>query len=137
MDDSKKIGIGLTGFGLLFFMLGVMLFFDRGLLAMGNILFLSGVALTIGPSATLKLFTSARNAKGALLFGFGFFLVVIKWPLFGFLIQSYGFLLLFRGFLPTVVMFLRQLPVVGTALNMPGVKTVINKIAPASTPLPV
>ena len=57
MDDSKKIGIGLTGFGLLFFMLGVMLFFDRGLLAMGNILFLSGVALTIGPSATLNPLT--------------------------------------------------------------------------------
>ena len=33
-------------------------------------------------------------------------------------------------FVPTVVMFLRKLPVVGPILNMPGVKNVVNKIAP-------
>ena len=33
-------------------------------------------------------------------------------------------------FFPTVVMFLRKLPVVGPILNMPGVKNVVNKIAP-------
>ena len=32
-----EIGIGLTGMGLLFTMLGVLLFFDGGLLAVGNV----------------------------------------------------------------------------------------------------
>ena len=136
MEDRRKIGIGLTGFGLLFLVLGALLFFDRGLLAMGNILFLAGVALTIGPAATLKFFTSQRNFKGTALFGGGFFLVIVGWPFIGFAIESYGFLLLFRGFLPTVVMFLRQVPFVGSALNLPGVKSLINAIAPQQS-LPV
>lgn len=32
-----EIGVGLTGLGFLFFVLGVLFFFDRGLLAMGNV----------------------------------------------------------------------------------------------------
>jgi hypothetical protein len=32
-----EIGIGLTGMGLLFTFLGVMMFFDSGLLAVGNV----------------------------------------------------------------------------------------------------
>jgi hypothetical protein len=35
---TAEIGIGLTGMGLLFTFLGVMLFFDSGLLAVGNVL---------------------------------------------------------------------------------------------------
>lgn len=33
----EEIGIGLVGFGILFSFLGVILFFDRGLLALGNV----------------------------------------------------------------------------------------------------
>jgi hypothetical protein len=32
-----EIGIGLTGFGVLFSFLGIIFFFDKGLLAMGNV----------------------------------------------------------------------------------------------------
>ena len=37
LSDTRKIGIGLSTACLLFTLLGVFMFFDRGLLAMGNV----------------------------------------------------------------------------------------------------
>lgn len=34
---SSEIGVGLAGFGISFLCLGIILFFDRGLLAIGNV----------------------------------------------------------------------------------------------------
>ncbi|TQD76199.1 hypothetical protein C1H46_021335 [Malus baccata] len=63
LSEQKKVGLGLLGFGILFTFLGVMLFFDRGLLALGNIFWLTGVALLLGWRSTWNLFTSKANLK--------------------------------------------------------------------------
>jgi hypothetical protein len=60
---DAEIGIGLTGFGVLFTFLGIIFFFDKGLLAMGNILFVAGVMLTIGMKSTISFFLKPRNYK--------------------------------------------------------------------------
>lgn len=129
MDDQRKIGVGLTGFGALFIFLGVLFFFDKGLLAMGNLMFLSGVSLTIGFRSTLSFFTKRRNYKGSSAFLGGLLLVISGWTFFGFILEMYGFVLLFRDFFPTVLMFLRRVPGLGYVLNLPFVKNVLNKVA--------
>ncbi|KAK9009673.1 hypothetical protein V6N11_036202 [Hibiscus sabdariffa] len=62
----KEVGLGLIGFGISFTFLGVTLFFDRGLLALGNILWLAGVVVLIGWYSTLQL--SRKNYKWLLAF---------------------------------------------------------------------
>lgn len=129
-DDRRKIGVGLTAFGLLFTFLGVLFFFDRGLLAMGNLLFLAGVGTTIGPRATLRFFMRRKNLKGSACFLVGVTLILVKWALVGICVETYGFWLLFSGFFPVVLGFLRRLPVLGRLLDLPVLKTVLNRIAP-------
>ena len=95
--NETEIGLGLTGFGIFFSFLGIVFFFDKGFLAMGNvsvmpcmyvfsissvllvlwyhfnagsfsavldqILFISGVSLTIGPKSTMQFFMKRQNFK--------------------------------------------------------------------------
>ncbi|KNA21813.1 hypothetical protein SOVF_039860 [Spinacia oleracea] len=127
MDDRKKIGLGLTGFGIFFTILGVVFLFDKGLLAMGNILFLSGVALTIGPKSTLGFFMKPQNFKGTISFGAGFFFVIIGWPIIGMILESYGFVVLFSGFWPTLSVFAQRIPVLGWVLQHPLLRSLIDR----------
>ncbi|KAI9170043.1 hypothetical protein LWI28_021579 [Acer negundo] len=127
MNDRKKIGIGLTGFGIFFSFLGIILFFDKGLLAMGNILFFSGVTLTIGLKSTMQFFMKRQNFKGTISFGAGFFFVVIGWPIFGMILEAYGFIILFSGFWPTLVVFLQRIPILGWVLQKPFLRSFVDK----------
>ena len=132
LDDNRKIGTLLLGVGFLFLFLGVMLFFDSALLAIGDILFLCGLALTIGFSRTIKFFTRVERWRGIACFLGGILLVFIRWPVIGMLVQSFGFLNLFGSFFPVAVAFLRQTPVIGTVLNLPVLSDIIDKLAGAT-----
>lgn len=136
LDDRKKIGIGLSGFGVVFTFLGLIFFFDRGLLAIGNLMFLSGVALTIGPRATLRFFMRKKNWKGSGFFLAGVLTVLYGWAVVGMCLESYGFWVLFSAFFPTVLGYLRGIPMLGSVLDAPFLKSILNKIAPAQS-LPV
>ncbi|KAI3935370.1 hypothetical protein MKW98_027190, partial [Papaver atlanticum] len=119
LSEQKKIGIGLVGFGIAFTFLGVLLFFDRGLIALGNLFFLSGVVLLLGVKSTLKLFTNRQNYKGSLSFIVGLYLIFVRWPIAGIVIEIYGVIVLFSGFWPSVKAFLYNIPVVGWFLQYP------------------
>ncbi|CAK9141638.1 unnamed protein product [Ilex paraguariensis] len=119
INEQKKIGLGLIGFGIFFTFLGVLLFFDRGLLALGNILWLAGVALLLGWRSTLQLFTDRTNYKGSLSFLLGLFLLFVRWPVVGIILELCGCVFLFGGFWPSVKACLFQIPVFGWILQYP------------------
>ncbi|XP_071730764.1 vesicle transport protein GOT1-like [Rutidosis leptorrhynchoides] len=127
MDDWKKIGLGLTGFGVFFSFLGIMFFFDKGLLAIGNILFISGVMMTIGVKSSLLFFMKRANVKGTISFGIGFFFVIIGWPVIGMAAETYGFVILFSGFWPTLSVFVQKIPVIGWVFQQPFIRSFLDR----------
>jgi len=129
LTDGQKIGVALTSFGALFMLLGVILFFDGALLALGNILFISGLTLIIGPRKTFYFFARKQKIRGTVCFFGGVLLVFFKWPFVGVIIETFGFLNLFGDFFPVVLTFLRQLPVIGTLLNLPYIRMVADRLA--------
>ncbi|XP_022929918.1 vesicle transport protein GOT1 isoform X2 [Cucurbita moschata] len=92
LTEQKKVGLGLIGFGLFFTFLGVILFFDRGLLALGN---------------------------GSASFLLGLFFIFVRWPIIGILLEICGCFVLFGGFWPSIKGFLYQIPVLGWILPYP------------------
>jgi len=129
ITDIQKIGVGLAGFGVTFLLLGVVLLFDKGLLAIGNVLFLSGLACVIGLERTFRFFFQWHKAKGSTAFFGGIFVVLLGFPLIGMLIELYGFVILFSGFFPVAINFLRRIPILGTVLNMPPLSTYLDGFA--------
>uniref|UniRef100_H2ZEC4 Vesicle transport protein GOT1B n=1 Tax=Ciona savignyi TaxID=51511 RepID=H2ZEC4_CIOSA len=125
VSDGQKIGIGLTGFGAFFLFLGMIFFFDRVLLAFGNLLFISGLSFIIGLQRTFNFFFQRHKIKSSGFFFTGIFIVLLGWPLIGMLIETYGFFLLFSGFFPVIINFLRRIPVIGRLFDIP----IINKFA--------
>ncbi|XP_078487439.1 vesicle transport protein GOT1B [Ciona intestinalis] len=125
VTDSQKIGIGLTGFGAFFLFLGMIFFFDRVLLAFGNLLFISGLSFIIGLQRTFNFFFQRHKIKSSGFFFTGILVVLLGWPLIGMLIETYGFFLLFSGFFPVIINFLRRIPVIGRIFDI----AIINKFA--------
>ena len=113
-----------------------MTFFDRALLALGNILFLVGILLIIGPQKTYTFFSRPNKRRGSILFVTGILMILAKWTFIGFIIESVGIMGLFGDFFGIIVQFLRSLPVIGTILSHPSVAPVIDRLAGVYT-LPV
>lgn len=126
ITDLRKIGIGLTAFGLAFTLLGIALMFDKGLLVMGNVLYLAGVMLIIGPTRSVRFFFQKRKAKASIFFFVGMAVVLFGLPVIGIAVELFGFVNLFGDFFPVVIAFLRRAPVFGRVLALPVVKTVSN-----------
>ncbi|KAG5274663.1 hypothetical protein AALO_G00138780 [Alosa alosa] len=113
ITEFQKIGVGLTGFGVFFLLFGVLLYFDSVLLALGNVLFLTGLAFIIGLRRTAHFFFQRQKLKASTFFLGGVALVLLRWPVIGMAVESYGFVLLFKSFFPMAFGFL------GSLMNIP------------------
>ena len=87
-------------------------------------MFLSGLAFVIGLERTFRFFFQYHKIKGSSAFFGGIVVVLLGYPLIGMIIEAYGFIVLFSGFFPVAVNFLRRIPVIGTILNLPGISSV-------------
>jgi hypothetical protein len=87
-------------------------------LTFAQILFLIGLTIIIGPSKTAVFFARKQKLKGTAAFFGGLALIVLRWPLIGFLVELYGILVLFGDFLGTIAGFARNVPVVGTYIGV-------------------
>lgn len=121
-SDNTKIGTGLLFLGCVFLFLGCVFLFDSAMLALGDILFLTGLTLTIGVSRTVRFFSRPDRMRGIVAFFVGVFLVLIRWPIFGMILQFYGLIYLFGQFFPIAAQSMRDTPVIGEIFRIPAVE---------------
>ncbi len=84
----------------------------------GQILFLIGLTIIIGPQKTLLFFARRQKAKGTAAFFAGLALILLRWPLVGFCVELYGIVVLFGDFLGTIAGFARNAPFVGPYIGL-------------------
>ncbi len=121
-SDNTKIGTALLFMGCLFLFLGCLFLFDSAMLALGDILFLTGLTLTIGVSRTIRFFSRPDRMQGIVAFFGGVFLVLVRWPIFGMILQFYGLVYLFGQFFPIAAQSMRDTPVIGEVLKIPAIE---------------
>ncbi|KAJ5600865.1 hypothetical protein N7450_001932 [Penicillium hetheringtonii] len=108
LNENQKIGVVFCSAGGLFLFGGVLMFFDRSLS-----FFLIGLTLIIGVQKTVAFFSRPQKLKGTAAFTAGIILILLRWPLTGFLIELYGLFILFGDFLVTIGQFAGNIPVIG------------------------
>lgn len=69
--------------------------------------------MIIGLQKTLLFFARRQKLKGTAAFTAGILLILLRWPLIGFLVELYGIFVLFGDFFATIGGFVGNVPVVG------------------------
>jgi len=123
---SRACGHATTEFGaaflaasLLFFALGLTLFFDRACLSMANLLLLCGITLLMTPRRTLSFFVRKEKYQGTAFFFLGITAILMRWTITGFVLELYGIFRLFADFFGVIVGFIATVPVIGPYLEGP------------------
>jgi len=109
LSDQQKIGAFLIAFSLFFTTFGVLLFFDKGLLSVGNLLVLPGVVLILGLQRTKDFLFQQKKILGLVCFFGGLVLVLFGWGVIGFLMELFGFVNLFGNFFSSCL-FICEIP---------------------------
>ena len=74
---NRKIGLPLLGIGAILTVLGVGLFFNKMLMRLGNLFFVAGVPMTIGPGRTAGYFFQPKKARATACLTSGIILGVL------------------------------------------------------------
>jgi len=105
----RKAGLGFLAFGVSFLFLSVMMFFDGGLMALGNLFLILGLVLNVGVRRSLTYFVDRKRAKATVSLLLGMCIVLYGLPIIGILFEVYGLAVILRGLFPGVLASLRSL----------------------------
>jgi len=94
------MGLGLLGFAISFLFLSIMLFFDGGLMALGNIFLIAGLILSVGLRKSLGFFFDKKRITATLCLALGICIVLLGWPAVGIILELYGLSIILRGIFP-------------------------------------
>jgi hypothetical protein len=114
---NRKIGLPLLAIGGALTILGASLFFNKTLMRLGNLFFVAGVPMTLGPGRTAGYFFQPKKARATACLATGVMLVFIGWPIFGIILEAFGLLNLFGNMFPMAMLLLKQMPVIGPLLK--------------------
>lgn len=104
------------GFGLGYQALGMLLLFDRGFIALGNVVLTVGVIIFFGPQRMYQLLFKRASGIGALLYTMGTILILNRVVVIGELLQFLGLLSFFKPFASLIAIFVRRIPLLGPPL---------------------
>jgi hypothetical protein len=114
---NRQIGLPLLAIGGIFTALGISLFFNKTLMRLGNLFFVAGVPMTLGPGRTAGYFFQPKKARATACLALGLLLVFVGWPILGILLEAFGLLNLFGNMFPVAMVILKQMPVIGPMLR--------------------
>jgi hypothetical protein len=114
---NRQIGIPLLGIGAALTILGASLFFNKTLMRLGNLFFVAGVPMTLGPGRTAGYFFQPKKARATGCLALGLVLVFVGWPILGIVLEIFGLLNLFGNMFPVAFAILKQMPVIGDLLK--------------------
>eukprot|EP00591_Stephanopyxis_turris_P004290 CAMPEP_0195519194 /NCGR_PEP_ID=MMETSP0794_2-20130614/14508_1 /TAXON_ID=515487 /ORGANISM="Stephanopyxis turris, Strain CCMP 815" /LENGTH=314 /DNA_ID=CAMNT_0040648309 /DNA_START=294 /DNA_END=1238 /DNA_ORIENTATION=+ len=114
---NKKIGMSFSAGGLLFTLLGISLFFNKTLLRLGNLLFIVGIPLTIGPGRMAGYFLQPKKARATACLILGILLVLVGRPILGMILEAFGVLNLFGNMFPVVWAIVKNMPFVSALMS--------------------
>eukprot|EP00537_Pseudo-nitzschia_pungens_P012529 CAMPEP_0172385294 /NCGR_PEP_ID=MMETSP1061-20121228/2963_1 /TAXON_ID=37318 /ORGANISM="Pseudo-nitzschia pungens, Strain cf. pungens" /LENGTH=356 /DNA_ID=CAMNT_0013114243 /DNA_START=214 /DNA_END=1284 /DNA_ORIENTATION=+ len=114
---NRKIGLPMLAIGGALTILGASLFFNKTLMRLGNLFFVAGVPMTLGPGRTAGYFFQPKKARATACLAAGIFLVFVGWPIFGIVLEAFGLLNLFGNMFPMAMMIMKQMPVIGQLLK--------------------
>eukprot|EP00980_Cylindrotheca_fusiformis_P010216 scaffold2271_cov130-Cylindrotheca_fusiformis.AAC.11 len=116
-SGNRKIGVPLLGAGAVFTLMGISLFFNKSLMRLGNLCFVAGVPMTIGPGRMAGYFFQPTKARATGCLILGIFLVFVGWPVLGIILEVFGVLNLFGNMFPVAMAILKTMPVIGPLLS--------------------
>ena len=114
---NRRLGASLVALGLFCTSFGIMLFFERNLLRIGNLSLLSGLILLVGFDKVSKFLLKKERILAAIITVFGASLVISGKPRLGILCEVMGFFSAFGDILPYLRTILRNIPIVGDLMK--------------------
>jgi hypothetical protein len=114
---DRKVGLTLLASGIMVTMLGISLFFNKTLMRLGNLLFIAGVPVTLGPSRTMGYFLQPQKTRATVCLVLGILLVFFGHPVFGMVLEAFGLLNLFGNMFPLLMAVVKQMPIVGNLMK--------------------